>query len=98
MVKAIRGATTVEENTEISIINGTKELLEEIVKKNNLPEKNIISALFTMTRDLDAVFPAKAARLLGWTDTPLMCSSEIDVKGSLEKCIRVMIYINCTES
>jgi chorismate mutase len=72
-------------------------MLDIIVKKNNISKKDIISAFFTATRDLDAAFPAEAARLSGWTDIPLMCSNEIDVKGSLEKCIRVMIHLNCPD-
>lgn len=93
-VRAIRGATTVEENTKESILKATKELLEEIINRNNLYEADIISALFTVTSDLNATFPAIAARDIGWTDIALMCTNEIDVLGSLNSCVRAMIYIN----
>lgn len=97
-VRAIRGAVTVPENTKISILEGTKELLVEIIKRNNLKEDDIISAVFTVTSDLNAAFPAVAARELGWTDISLMCTNEIDVPGSLRNCVRVLIHINTDKS
>jgi len=93
-VRAIRGAITVSENTKNSILEGTKELLVEIIERNNLNEEDIISAIFTVTSDLNATFPAIAAREIGWTDISLMCTNEIDVPGSLKSCIRVLIHIN----
>jgi chorismate mutase len=93
-VRAIRGATTVENNSESDIINGTYTLLKEILLRNSLEQDDIISVIFSATRDLDAAFPAVAARKLGWTNTALMCTNEIYVPGSLEKCIRVLIHIN----
>lgn len=92
MVRAIRGATTVDNNTEDEIVKRTGELLFEIAKRNNLKEDDIISIFFTATKDVNAVFPAIAARKMGWTSTPLMCSEEIDVPGSLQKCIRVLVH------
>ncbi|MCX7749794.1 MAG: chorismate mutase [Clostridia bacterium] len=94
MVRAIRGATTVENNDAHEIIEETKKLLEEIVENNNICEEDIISVVFTVTKDLDAAFPAVAARQIGWTSHALMCMQEIDVPGSLGKCIRVMLHIN----
>ncbi|ACL76081.1 chorismate mutase [Ruminiclostridium cellulolyticum] len=93
-VRAVRGAITVPENTKESIWEGTKELLVEIVNRNSLKNADIISAIFTVTHDLSAAFPAVAARQIGWNDIPLMCTNEIDVPGSLEKCVRVLIHIN----
>jgi len=94
MVRAIRGAITVEENNYCEIIDATKEILEEIVNKNDLNQDDIISVIFSVTKDLDAAFPAVAARQLGWTDVALMCTNEIQVPGSLEKCIRALVHIN----
>ncbi|MCK8823942.1 chorismate mutase [Fuchsiella alkaliacetigena] len=93
-VYAIRGAITVEENTEESILAATKELIKVAMQRNNLSEENIISMFFTMTQDLNAVFPAQAARSLGFDFIPLLCATEIDVPGSISKCIRILIHIN----
>jgi len=92
MIKAIRGATTAE-NTSDSIIADTKELLQEILKANNLGVDQIISILFTATADLDAAYPAIAARELGMTQAALMCVQEMDVVGSLPRCIRVQVTV-----
>ena len=94
MVRAVRGATTVNNNTSDEIISGTAALLKEIIKENNIDIEDIISAFFTVTRDLNAEFPAVAARKLGWINIALMCTYEIDVPDSLEKCIRVMLHYN----
>jgi chorismate mutase len=93
-VRALRGAITVANNDSCEIIDTTKILLQEIAEKNSLQQEDIISAIFSVTNDLDAAFPAAAARQLGWSDIALMCTNEINVPGSLEKCIRVMIHIN----
>lgn len=92
--RAVRGAVTVENNNQEEILNATKELLGKIVEDNNINIDDIASIIFSVTQDLDAVFPAVAARQMGWTDIALMCTNEIYVKGSLEKCIRVMMHIN----
>lgn len=97
-VRAVRGAITVSDNTKELILKGTKELLVEIIERNSLDNTDIISAIFTVTQDLNATFPAVAARQIGWDDIPLMCTNEIDVPGSLEKCIRVLIHINTEKS
>lgn len=93
-VRGIRGAITVSNNTKEEIIAATKELLLEIAKKNQLKVEEVVSIIFSATKDLDAEFPAAAARDLGWNETPLLCSSEIDVPGSLPKCIRVLLHVN----
>ena len=99
VTKGIRGAITVDENTPEAIGSATIRLLKEIVQKNNI-EPNIIShAIFTLTHDLNADFPAKYARInLKWKDVPMMCFNEIDVPNSLAKCLRVLIVINCGEN
>ncbi|AEV68457.1 chorismate mutase [Acetivibrio clariflavus] len=94
MVRAIRGATTVENNDAVEILRETEKLLTEIYEKNKLKEEDLISIIFTVTNDLNATFPAVAARNLGWTSVALMCTNEIPVPGSLEKCIRVLMHIN----
>jgi len=94
LVRAIRGATTVENNNADEMLRETEKLLIDIVEKNRLKEEDIISIIFTVTNDLNATFPAIAARNLGWTSIALMCTNEINVPGSLEKCIRVLIHVN----
>lgn len=91
-VRAIRGATTAEENSPEKITVATKELLVEIIEKNHLDVDEVISVILTSTVDLNSAFPATAARELGWKFVPLMCASEINVPGSLEKCVRVLIH------
>ena len=93
-VRGIRGAVTVEENTKDEILNKTAELLQAIIEKNNLNVEDIISAVFSVTDDVNADFPAVAARKLGWIYTPLMCTREIPVPGSLQLCIRVLLHVN----
>jgi chorismate mutase len=93
-VRGIRGATTVSKNDKTEIVTATRELLTEIVKTNNLLVADIAAAIFTVTLDLNAEFPAVAAREIGWHDTPLLCAGEINVPGSLAKCIRVLLTVN----
>jgi cytidylate kinase len=90
---AIRGAITVAENNKDEILKQTRRLLSEIMHRNHLEMDDIISIIFTATRDLDAVYPAVAARELGLTSIPLTCCQEMHVAGSLEKCIRVLFHI-----
>jgi chorismate mutase len=92
--RGIRGATTVANNQKAEIISATKELLSEILSANSLKVEDIASVVFTATDDLNAEFPAVAARELGWSDTPLLCSREINVPGSLPRCIRVLLLVN----
>ena len=97
-VIAIRGAITVDNNDTVEIIDNTKELLNVIIEKNVIDINEVISIVFTMTKDLNAAFPAVAARQIGWTNIPLMCMQELDIPGSLEKCIRVLLHINSEKS
>ena len=92
MLKAIRGAATVRSNTADDIKEATQEMVCEIVSANSLTPDQIISALFTLTHDLNAAFPAAAARAIGWTDVPMMCAQEIPVPGALPMVVRVMIH------
>lgn len=93
MVRAIRGATTINENNAEEIYKATTELLREMISQNDIGKEDIISVIFSVTSDINAAFPAVAARQMGWTKTAMMCTYEIDVPGSLRKCIRVMMHI-----
>jgi len=94
-VRGIRGAITVESNTEEEILSATQELLAAICAQNtSFQVEDLVSAWFTCTRDLDAVYPARAARELGWQDLPMLCAQEMFVEGSISKCIRVLIHWN----
>ena len=94
MVRGIRGATTAAANTREAIIAATRELLEHLIAANDLHPADIASAYFTMTPDLDAAFPASAARALGWNDVALLDAQAPRVTGDLDKCIRVLIHWN----
>ncbi len=93
--RGIRGATTVEANTAEDILEGTTELLSALIALNELHDQDVIaSAIFTTTPDLTAAFPAVAARDLGWTDVPLLCSHEMAVPGALGNVVRVLLHVN----
>ncbi|MDQ7096804.1 chorismate mutase [Desulfosporosinus sp. PR] len=96
MVRGIRGATTVSCNDAGEIQAATKELLQAILVENNLSTEDLVSAIFTVTSDLNADFPASSARAIGWQLVPLLCATEIPVPGSLPRCIRVLIQANST--
>jgi chorismate mutase len=96
--RGIRGATTVEHNTREEILAATAEMLQILIQRNALQAEDVASAIFSVTDDLDAEFPALAARQLGWTEVALMCTREIPVPHSLKKCIRVMLHVNTTRS
>ncbi|MEW6171659.1 MAG: chorismate mutase [Bacillota bacterium] len=93
-VRGIRGAITVKQNTVEDIITATKELLRAIVLENDLDLEEIASAFFTLTPDLNAQFPALAARELGWRCVPLLCAQEIDVPGAAAGVVRVLVHVN----
>ena len=97
--KGIRGAITVEENTPESIGSATIKLLQEIVKRNNIDINLISHAIFTVTPDLNADFPAKYARInLKWKNVPMMCFNELDVPNAIKMCLRVLIVVNCGDN
>lgn len=98
-VRGIRGAITVDVNEEQPILQATVELLNSIVNANGIVPDDIASVFVTVTGDLDATFPARAIRAMGgWDLVPLMCALEVPVKGSLEKCIRLMVLVNTDKS
>ncbi|MCP4541775.1 MAG: chorismate mutase [Chloroflexi bacterium] len=92
--RGIRGAVTVEINDAGAIIAATRDLLERIAVANGVLVDDITSVVFTTTPDLDAAYPACAARKMGWTNTPLLCMQEMMVADSLPRCIRVLIHWN----
>ncbi len=98
MVRGIRGATTVEENTREAVLEATSELLAEIVRLNQIEHDHVASIIFTATQDLNAEFPAVAARQSGWSDIALECLPEMYVPGSLQKCLRILLHVNTTRS
>ncbi len=94
-VRGIRGAITVSENAREAILEGTRELLEAMVAANGVAADDIASAHFTTTPDLNAEFPAEATRRLeGWQYVPLLCGHEMNVPGSLQKCVRILLHVN----
>jgi len=94
LTRGVRGATTVEANTKEAILEATRELLTAMLKANEIDVRDVASAFFTTTQDLNAEFPALAARDLGWNDVALLCGHEMDVPGSLPMCLRILLHIN----
>lgn len=94
VVRGIRGAITVEKDDNKEISEATQELLTQIINNNGILSQDIISIIFTMTADLRSAFPAEAARAMGLTLVPLLCTQEIPVPGALPQCIRVLMHIN----
>jgi chorismate mutase len=92
--RGIKGATTIERNTREDILAATTELLGLLVEHNGIHPDDVASALFTTTTDLNAEFPAVAARRMGWTEVPLSCMHELDVPGSLPMCLRILLHVN----
>jgi len=92
--RGVRGATLVTANTKEDIVSATKELLNNMIESNEIEMGAVACAFFTTTRDLNAEFPALAARQIGWTGVPLLCAREVDVPNSLQSCIRILILFN----
>lgn len=98
ITKGIRGAITVDSNTESSIEQATAELLNKMITDNNVDVNKISHAIFTTTNDLNVAFPAKYARInLGWEKVAMMCFHELDVPNSIKMCLRILIVLNCEE-
>lgn len=99
-VRGIRGATSVATDEKSEVLSATRELLVELLKANGLENEfdEIVSAIFTTTRDLTSAFPAEAARAIGMSTVPLLCASEIPVADSLPRCIRVLLHVNTEKS
>lgn len=96
VVRGIRGAITAERDEPEAILEATERLLRAIMDRNPFALEDVASALFTVTPDLRAEFPAAAARRLGWTNIPLLNFTEVPVPGGLARCIRTLIHINTT--
>ncbi len=95
MIRGVRGATTVQNNTEKEIIVATEELFAKMSELNQIKSEDVASVFISTTEDIDAVFPAKALRKFDeWKYVPVMCMREIPVVNSLKKCIRVMLHLN----
>lgn len=92
--RGIRGATTTAENTAVAILAATRELLTHLIEANDIHPDDVASVYFTTSPDLNAIYPALAARQLGWYDVAMLCSQEIDVPGGLSHCLRVLIHWN----
>ena len=98
-VRGLRGATTADANTRDDILDATRELLERLVEANDVHTDDIAAVTFSATKDLDAEFPAVAARVhMGWTNVAIMCGHEMDVPGGQKRCIRVLILVNTDKS
>jgi chorismate mutase len=97
-IRGIRGAISVSKNTKGEIISSTRTLLVKMTGLNKIKVGDIASIIFSATKDLDAEFPAIAARKLGWKNVPLLCTYEVDVPGSLPRCIRVLMHVNSKKS
>ena len=96
-LRALRGAITVDANERDAILDGTEELVREVMDRNALVPDSIVSCIFTCTEDLDAAFPAEAARRLGLNAVPLLCAREIGVPGALPRVIRLMLHCYADE-
>jgi chorismate mutase len=96
--RGIRGATTVETNTSEDILEATTDLLDAIIRLNDIAAEDVVSAIFTTTPEITASFPAMAARELGWTDVPLLCSHEMAVPGALRGVVRILLHVNSTRT
>jgi chorismate mutase len=92
-VRAVRGAIQVDANERDDILEGTSELVKEVMHRNSIDPADLISIVFTATPDLNAEFPAYAARLLGLTDVPLLCTTEIAVPGSMPRVLRLLAHV-----
>jgi len=97
-VRGIRGAINIPEDSAAEVLQATTELLEEIIKQNELKSPDLASIIFTVTHDIKSIFPANAARSMGLNLVPLLCSLEIGVSGSLPLCIRVLVHVNTNKS
>ncbi len=94
LTRGVRGATTVKANTREAILEATAELLQAMAEANGLDSEDVASAFFTSSSDINAEFPALAARQMGWTDVALLCGHEMQVPGSLLMCLRILLHVN----
>lgn len=96
--RGVRGATTVDANSRDEILTATRQLLALMIRLNDIRAEDVTSAIFSTTVDLNAEFPALAARQLGWLEVPLLCTHELDVPDSLRLCVRVLVHWNTEKS
>ena len=96
--RGVRGATTVNANSREEILTATRQMLALMVRRNDMVVTDLASAVFTVTKDINAEFPALAARQLGWLEVPLLCGYEIDVPNSLPMCVRVLVHWNTSKT
>jgi len=98
VVRALRGATTVESDTVEQITERSQELMLRIMERNGLTEDDLISVIFTATADVTSIFPATAIRAIGFGAVPLLCAAEIAVPGAMPQCIRVLLHVQTDRS
>lgn len=98
MMRGVRGATIAESNTSDAILSATTELLEKIIETNGIQEEDVASVIFSLTPDLTTVFPAQAARNMGWHRVALLGCQEANIEGGMERCVRILIHWNTTKS
>ncbi len=96
--RGVRGATTVVENNAREILEATRELLAMMIRLNGIEAEDVASGIFTTTQDLVAVYPATAARQLGWMSVPLLCGHEMAVPDGLPRCVRILLHWNTDRS
>lgn len=92
--RGIRGAVCADTNTPEAILSATRQLLKQIISANKLSVEDVTSVIFTATPDLDAAYPARAAREMGWVNIPMLCAQEMAAAGSLVRCVRVLVHWN----
>ena len=98
LCRGVRGATTVESNSRDEILEAMRQLLALMIRRNGIESADVASAIFSATTDLNAEFPALAARQLGWLNVPLLCTHEMNVPGALPRCLRVLVHWNTDKS
>jgi len=91
-IRALRGATTLDDDTKEQVIDRTATLLRAMLDRNGLVHDDLVSIVFTATKDIRSEFPAAAARSIGISDVPLLCARELDVEGAVDRCIRVLVH------
>ena len=98
MVRGLRGATTVDEDSVEQVTQRSQELILRLMERNDLAEDDIVSVLFTATADVTSIFPATAIREIGFGAVPLLCAAEIAVPGAMPLCIRVLLHVHTTKT
>ncbi len=97
-VRALRGATTVDEDTRAQVFERVQALLTSMLERNDVHHDDLISIVFTATDDIHSCFPAEAARALGLGDVPLLCARELDIDGATPRCLRILVHLTTSRS